>query len=261
MSAVLLDRRGRPEPPPLLLGPDGIPVVFTQSMEQGWAIRGISSPSVLESQINRLPQHIIDHLEKSKRLPSAFQPRASMQSWRECLVATIANDTAVTTPASETVLSPGFTFPAGYFYPGRVVKLTMWGMSSTVITTPGTLIFKLRAGVGGTTGTLLVTSGTYAPDPSAASTQLTTYLEFYTVCRAAGTAAATLTAGRMWMSDLDDASATALKGNLDMHTIPPSAPATVNIDTTATNTWSPTLTPSVTTGSYTNLLTILEALT
>ena len=46
-----------------------------------------------------------------------------------------------------------------------------------------------------------------------------------------------------------------------MHTIPVSAPATVNLDTTTTNTWSATLTPNVTTGSYTNLLTIIEAMT
>jgi hypothetical protein len=65
----------------------------------------------------------------------------------------------------------------------------------------------------------------------------------------------------MWLSDFDDATATTLQGNLNMHTIPTSAPATVNIDTTAANTWSATLTPSVTTGSYTNLITILEALT
>lgn len=196
-----------------------------------------------------------------ERLTVSAAPRASMQSWRETLMATIASDTPVTTPASETVLTPGFVFPQNYFYPGRVIKVTLWGMQSTAITTPGTFTFKLRAGVGGITGTTLVTSGAYAPDPTAASTQVTTYLEFYTVIRATGTAAATLTVGKMWMSDLDDASATSLKGNLDMHTIPVSAPATVNLDTTATNTWSPTVTPSVTTGTYTNLLTIIEALT
>lgn len=196
-----------------------------------------------------------------ERLTVSSAPRASMQSWRETLMATTASDTPITTPASETVLTPGFTFPANYFYAGRVIKMTLWGMSSTAITTPGTLIFKLRAGVGGTTGTLLVTSGTYAPDPTAASTQLTTYVEYYTVVRATGTAAASLTVGRMWMSDIDDATVTTIQGNLNMHTIPTSAPATVNIDTTATNTWSATMTPNVTTGSYTNLLTIIEALT
>jgi hypothetical protein len=199
--------------------------------------------------------------EALDRLTVSAAPRASMQSWRETLMATTASDTPITTPASETALTPGFTFPANYFYAGRIIKMTLWGMSSTVITTPGTLIFKLRAGVGGTTGTLLVTSGTYAPDPTAASTQITSYQEFYTVVRATGTAAASLTVGRMWLGDIDDATVTTIQGNLNMHTIPVSAPATVNIDTTATNTWSATMTPNVTTGSYTNLLTILEALT
>lgn len=212
---------------------------IASNLERGWQIRQ-------------------DQLE---RLTVSSAPRASMQSWRETLMATTASDTPVTTPASETALTPGFTFPANYFYAGRCIKLTMWGMSSTAITTPGTLIFKLRAGVGGTTGTLLVTSGTYAPDPTASSSQLTTYLEFYTMVRATGTAAASMTVGRMWMSDIDDATVTTIQGNLNMHTIPPSAPATVNIDTTAANTWSATLTPNVTTASYTNLMTILEALT
>lgn len=214
-------------------------LAIAANLERGWTIRK-------------------DALE---RMTVPDVPKASMQSWEETLMVTIASDTPVTTPASETAITPGFTFPANYFYPGRVIKVTCWGMSSTVITTPGTLTFKLRAGVGGTTGTLLVTSGAYAPDPTAASTQITSYQEFWTVCRGSGTAAATMTTGRMWLGDIDDATVTTIQGNLNMHTIPTSAPATVNIDTTATNTWSVTLTPSVTTGSYTNLMTIIEALT
>jgi hypothetical protein len=213
-------------------------IAIAGNLERGWALRQ-------------------DALE---RLTVSAAPRASMQSWRECLLATIAADTPVTTPASETALSPGFVFPANYFYPGRVIKMTMWGMQSTT-TTPGTYIVKLRAGVGGITGTTLATSGTYAPDPTGASTSVTTYIEFYTTIRASGTAAATLTCGRMWLNDIDDATVATLKAALDMHTIPPSAPSAVNLDTTATNTWSATLTPSVTTGTYTNLMTIIEALT
>jgi hypothetical protein len=208
------------------------------NLERGWQIRQ-------------------DALE---RLTVSSAPRASMQTWRETVWATVASDTAITA-AAETAMTPGFNFPGNYFYAGRIVKMTLWGMISTVITTPGTITIKLRAGAGGTTGTTLVTSGAYAPDPTAASTQLSTYVEFYTTVRATGTAAASITMGRMWLSDYDDASATSIVGNLNMHTIPPSAPATVNIDTTATNTWSPTFTQSVATGSYTNLMTIIEALT
>lgn len=212
---------------------------IASNLERGWAI----SQDALE------------------RMTVPATPRASMQSWRETLMATTSADTAVTTPASETVLTPGFTFPANYFYAGRCIKMTLWGMQSTAITTPGTFIVKLRAGVGGITGTTLATSGTYAPDPTASSTQITTYIEFYTMIRGTGTAGATITVGRMWLGDIDDATVATIQGNLNMHTIPPSAPAAVNLDTTATNTWSATLTPSVTTGTYQNLMTILEALT
>lgn len=182
-----------------------------------------------------------------------------MQSWRETLMATTASDTAITA-AAETALTPGFTFPANYFYAGRVIKMTLWGMSSTAAT-PGTITMRLRGGVGGTTGTVLATSGAYAPDPTALSTQVSTYVEYYTTVRATGTAAATITMGRMWLGDIDDATVTTIQGNLNMHTIPVSAPATVNLDTTGTNTWSATYQESLTTASYTNLMTILEALT
>lgn len=208
------------------------------NLERGWQIRQ-------------------DALE---RLTVSSAPMGSMQTWRETLMATTASDTAITA-AAETAMTPGFTFPANYFYAGRVIKMTLWGMNSTAITTPGTIILKLRAGAGGTTGTTLATSGTYAPDPTAASTQVSTYTEFYTTIRASGTAAATITMGRMWLSDFDDASAATIVGNLNMHAIPPSAPATVNLDTTAANTWSATFTQSAATGSHTNLMTILEALT
>lgn len=194
-----------------------------------------------------------------ERLTVSAAPRASMQSWRETLYATTASDTAITA-AAETIMTPNFTFPANYLYAGRVIKMTLWGMSSTVITTPGTIILKLRAGTGGTSGTTLATSGTYAPDSVAASTQLTTYVEYYTTVRATGTAAATMTLGRMFFSDISATAAT-ISTQLNMMTIPPSAPAAVNLDTTATNIWSATYTSSVATGSYTNLITILEALT
>src|SRR4051812_9177524 len=186
-------------------------------MDQGLAldmIQGRLDAAKLPEERGRL-EAIAGNLERGwtiqkdalERLTVSAAPRASMQSWRETLMATTASDTAITA-AAETAMTPGFTFPANYFYAGRVIKMTLWGMNSTVITTPGTIIIKLRGGVGGTTGTTLATSGTYAPDTVAASTQLTTYIEFYTTIRATGSAAATMTLGRMWFSDISATAAT-----------------------------------------------------
>jgi len=184
-------------------------------------------------------------------------PHSSMQSWRETLYATQADGTAITA-AAETIMVPNFTIPGNYLYPGRCLKYTILGKISTVITTPGTITAKLKWG--GVGGTQLVTSGAYAPDPTAASTDLTCIFEFWLMCREIGTSAASLAFGRMNLSDFDDASATTLKNNLDMNMIPTSSPATVNIDTTTANALSPTFTQTVATGSFTAMLAILESL-
>jgi hypothetical protein len=83
------------------------------------------------------------------------------------------------------------------------------------------------------------------------------------MCRAAGTAAASVAFGKLNMSNYDDATATTLQGNANMMVIPTNAPATVNINTTTANALSPTVQFSVSTATtqLTCLLSILEALT
>jgi len=210
-------------------------LVIAGNLERGWAIRQ-------------------DALE---RLTVPELPRGSMQSWRESLYATVADGTAITA-AAETIMVPDFTLPANYLYPGRVLKYTIFGKVSTAITTPGTITVRLR--YGGVGGTELAASGAYAPDPTAALTNGTCWIEFYMVCRAVGTAAASLTFGRMEFADYDDASAATLKGNLDMAVIPTTGAATVNINTTTANALSPTFTQTVATGSFTAMLAVLESL-
>jgi hypothetical protein len=110
-------------------------------------------------------------------------------------------------------------------------------------------------------GTSLAASGAYAPDPTSIATDLTFYTEYFMVCRATGTSAASLAFGRTWLQDIDDATVATIKANLDMHTIPASAPATVNINTTTANALSPTWTQTVATGTMTVMLATLESLT
>jgi hypothetical protein len=247
MKAVLLDpRTGRPEPDRRQL---------QENLERGWSIRGFDGDA---PDLSVLPDSILENLERAGMIPAWQQPRGGLQSWRETLYATIADGTAVTA-AAETIMVPDFTFPANYLYPGRVLKYTLWGKYSTVITTPGTITQRLRWG--GVGGTSLAASGAYAPDPTAASTDLTFYTEYFLVCRATGTSAASLAFGRTWLPDIDDATVTTIKGNLDMHTIPASAPATTNINTTTANALSPTWTQSVATGSMTCMFATIESLT
>lgn len=186
-------------------------------------------------------------------------PKNSMQSWRETLYATVADGTAVTA-AAKTILVPDFTLPANYMYQGRVLKYTLFGKMSSAITTPGTFVHSLNWG--GSGGIVLAASGAWAPDPTAASTNIAWRVEYDLVCRlvGSGTSGTILTFGQMDLKDYDDASATSLKGNLDMMTFPDAA-AAVGVDTTSAKALSPTVTPSVATGSVTAMLAVLEALT
>jgi len=184
-----------------------------------------------------------------------------MQTWRQTLYNTVADGTAVTA-AAETILVPDYTLPAGFLYPGSLLKYTLFGRMSTVITTPGTWIWRLRWG--GVGGTALVTSGTIVPDPTAASTNIAWFAEFYVNCRSVGTTGTAMSWGKMWQNDIDDGAAavanltTALN---NQQAVFPDAAAAVTIDTTTAKALSATITPSVATGSITCHHALLESLT
>lgn len=184
----------------------------------------------------------------------------SLQTWRETLYAPTSDGAQVLNTTTETIMVPDYTLTAGYLYPGRVLKYTLFFDVSTVITTPGTITLALRWG--GVAGTVLATSGAYAPDPTAASTTVSGYAEYVMVCRSIGATGSMMTMGRMWLSDYDDASATTIVGNLNMHAIPVSAPAPVTINTTTANAISPTIKFSVATATTqsTTHIALLESL-
>lgn len=212
-------------------------------------------------------QRYLDHAktaEDQRRLgvvgavPMTEPARGSIQSWRETIYTIIADGTAVTA-AARTILVPDFKLPTNYLYQGRTLKYTLFGRTSSVITTPGTFVMSLMWN--GSAGTVLAASGAWAPDPTAASTNIAWYTEYYMVCRSIGTSGSAFTMGRMSLGDYDDATATTLQGNLNMVQFP-DVPAAVTIDTTlATPPLSPCITPSLTTSSTTCHIAILEALT
>ena len=183
-----------------------------------------------------------------------------MQTWRQTLYTTIADGTAVTA-AAETILVPDYTLPAGYLYPGALLKYSAFGRMSSAITTPGTFTWRTRWG--GVGGVALAASGAIAPDPTAASTNVAWFVEFYIQCRSVGTAGTAMSWGRMWQNDIDDGAAavanltTALN---NQQAVFPDAAATAAIDTTTAKALSITVTPSVATGSVTCHHALLESL-
>lgn len=207
---------------------------------------------------DKLPDHIKYNLERARSEdPLAFQPQGSGLGWEELIYNPNASGTAITS-SSETILIPDFSIPASYMSVGKTLKYTIMGQQSTAITTPGTITFRLRWG--GVGGVSLVASGAFAPDPTAAATNLTWAAEFYIQCRTVGATGSMLAWGIIEWSDYDDASATTLQGNLNMRLAPTSAPAVATTDTTIDKLLSATYQSSVATASCQALFAILEAL-
>jgi hypothetical protein len=77
----------------------------------------------------------------------------SRQFWQETLAWSTANGTQISNSTAEALVFPNVTIPANYMQDGRTLEMIAMGKFSNVVTTPGTLIFRLRWG--GLTGTIL----------------------------------------------------------------------------------------------------------
>ena len=83
----------------------------------------------------------------------------SLQTWRECLIASYAAGPTLSNSAVATsILNPNskLTFDPEYFEVGRIIELTALCALSNIVTTPGTILFDVRLG-----GTLVFTSDAY----------------------------------------------------------------------------------------------------
>jgi hypothetical protein len=208
----------------------------------------------------QLPAHIRSSLERAADLAGPFEPRASRQGWEELLYAPIVDGTAVTGSA-ETIMVPDYTLPANYMTVGKTLKYTLWFRQSTAITTPGTITLRLRWG--GVAGVLLAASPAFAPDPTAAATALSCFVQYYLICRSDGASGTFFCMGQWSGTDFDDASTATIVGNLNSLTFGSAGsgtPATASVDTTTAKALSATYQSSVTTGSMTAHMAFLESL-
>ena len=183
----------------------------------------------------------------------------SIQTFNECLVSAISDATQISNTTSETIVVPDFTFPAGYFYQGRTIRGMVRGKCSNVVTTPGTLIYRLRMGTATLSATLVAASDALGLDTTA-RTDFPWQVDFTIVCRSAGTAGTALVSGLVHQSNVLSSTA----ANLLADFIPGSGPAVAGtLDTTVANLLSVSAQFSVAT-SPTNLTAqtyLLEALT
>lgn len=165
------------------------------------------------------------------------------------------DDGPTLTAAAEALLYRDYAFPADWWKVERALRLTLYGRASNAVTTPGTLQLRLRWG--GLAGTLLCDSGALTQNV-AVQTNKTWMAQWLIICRGVGTVAS----GGLLMAighALRGNKAVAALSDMTPDLFPPTAPASVAIDTTAAGLLSVTAQPSLTTASITAHHYILEA--
>lgn len=98
----------------------------------------------------------------------------SRQYWAETLQWSVANGTTISNSTVEALVFPDITVPGGYMQDGRALELLARGRYSNVVTTPGTLIFRLRWG--GIAGTVLAQTSAIALSATAQTDVMFTIL-------------------------------------------------------------------------------------
>lgn len=183
------------------------------------------------------------------------------QSYFAPLVIDVADGTQILNTVTETIIFPDYSFTASdpLIRVGSCWRTTVYADSSFVITTPGTLTIALRWG--GVAGTVLATTGAFAPNPVAVSNRAVV-AQFVTVWRTIGAAGSAYTMGYWLPTSFDPTSAATLQANLNMAVFP-SAPAVVgSLDTTTAKLLSVTAKHSVATATTqtTGHIRIIESL-
>lgn len=172
-------------------------------------------------------------------------------NWVETLDSIVADGTQISNSTSETIICPDFSIPAYYMVPGRTLMLDAWGVCSNVITTPGTLIYRVRWG--GVAGTVLLASAALGLDTTARTNALWR-LRATIACRTAGATGTFMSGGAVDQYNvLSSTAANLLPGLLGSAGAPSaSGNAAVTVDTTTAKLLSITAQFSVST-SPTNL--------
>lgn len=159
----------------------------------------------------------------------------AMNSWQSVLVSAQVDGTALATSTTETsILAPQakFTLPANYLtYAGQTLRVRAMGRVSNIVTTPGTLTFRMKFG-----SIAVATSGALALNV-AAKTNVTWILDWDLTCRSVGgTTTATIMFSGQWQSESVIGSPAAGAGGAASHIFPATAPAVgTGFDSTVSN--------------------------
>lgn len=156
-------------------------------------------------------------------------------TWQGVLVSAPTDGSALGTSTTETSILPTsakFTLPANYLtYPGQALRIRAMGRVSNIVTTPGTLTFRVKFGSIAVAATQALALNTTA------KTNVTWILDWDLTLRAigGGTSANFMHSGQ-WQSESVIGSPAAGSGGPSAHIIPASAPAVgTGFDSTVAN--------------------------
>lgn len=177
------------------------------------------------------------------------------------LLVDIADGSQILNTTTETVMAPDFTFAAGdpRLYQGAAFELECWFDVSNVVTTPGTVRFRVRWG--GVAGVVLADSGTIAMDIIARS-NYSGSLRALLVFRSIGSAGTAFCQGVVNLGNVPVGTAADPQGIYMMGSAGENVPAVVgSLDTTTAKALSVTAQFSVATATtqITNHIRILRA--
>lgn len=226
-GGVLLDQRGRPEFEPPFDKPGVLGTWVNPHVDQ-------------ERYIAEAPAHIRDSLDRAGMLAGPYEPRAAA-GWQATVSRLDGDGTQVLNSAAEALMLPDYTVPGNWIYGGKQLKYVIWGRVSTVVTTPGTITFRLRWG--GLAGTVITLSKAQRPKVTV-STNSACEIEFITTFRRGGPAGVAFGMGQCILGNtIGDAAAAG-------EAVWPDAPAEVTaIDTSVPKALSPTIQFSVATAT------------
>lgn len=168
----------------------------------------------------------------------------SMNSWQETLVWSNVDGTAFNTTSAETSVPPAeakYTLPANYLKVGSMLKFTCQGRISCIVTSPGTLTWKVKFG-----SVIAATSGALNLN-IVAKTNVTFWLEWLLTTRTiGGTTVATMMHVGQFTSEAVVGSPANTAGGAGTLLMPVSAPAVgTGFDSTASQQLDLTATFSV----------------
>lgn len=185
----------------------------------------------------------------------------SLQTWQEVLVSgQVDGPTLTAAAAASCIPTPSrIILPNNYFQVGKVLRMTLAGRISCVVTTPGTARFDVRLGPSGT----IVAFDTGALNlNTTAKTNVPFWLQIMLTCRSVGAGTASTLMGQgIFQSEAVVASPANTAGGNGTLLCPVGAPAVgTGFDNTAANAVDVFFTQTVATGSLTVHQYLLEAL-